>query len=113
MPTSLFPEAEEALEKAIDTVGPEAEIELPNTGFYLPVIYGLTGIKVEKIKDMEQVLAHARELLPESPAEKLWTPYLGTTLDKRRLAVLLRDHRIAALRAAAWFLYRNRCPHGR
>ncbi|MFA6001290.1 MAG: acetyl-CoA decarbonylase/synthase complex subunit alpha/beta [Thermoleophilia bacterium] len=74
-------EAEEALEKAIDTVGPEAVIELPNTGFYLPVIYGLTGIKVEKVKDMEQVLAHARDLLPDAPADRLWTPYLGTTLD--------------------------------
>jgi acetyl-CoA synthase len=74
-------EAEESLQKAIDTAGPEAAIELPNTGYYLPVIYGLTGIRVEKVKDMEQVLAHARELLPEGPTERLWTPYLGTALD--------------------------------
>lgn len=74
-------EAESALQEAIDTVGPEAKIELPNTGYFLPVIYGLTGIRVEKIKDMEQVLDHARDLLPDAPAERLWTPYLGTTLD--------------------------------
>ncbi len=74
-------EAEEAFEKAMDAAGSEAAIELPNTGYYLPVIYGLTGIKVEKIKDIEQVLGHARELLPEGPAERLWTPYLGTALD--------------------------------
>ncbi len=74
-------EAEAAFEQAIDTVGAEAQIELPNTGYYLPVIYGLTGIRVEKVKDIEQVLAHARELLPEGPAEQLWTPYLGTALD--------------------------------
>ncbi len=74
-------EAEEAFEKAMDTAGPEATIELPNTGYFLPVIYGLTGIKVEKIKDIEQVLRHARELLPEGPAGRLWTPYLGTALD--------------------------------
>ena len=42
-------EAEEALQQAIDQFGPEQAIELPNTGYYLPVIYGLTGIKVEKI----------------------------------------------------------------
>ena len=60
-------EAEEALQKAIDTVGPEADINLPNTGYYLPVIYGLTGMKVEKVKDMEQVLVHARELLARRP----------------------------------------------
>ncbi|MHB1361822.1 MAG: acetyl-CoA decarbonylase/synthase complex subunit alpha/beta [Thermoleophilia bacterium] len=74
-------EAEEKLQQAIDTAGPEADINLPNTGYYLPVIYGLTGMKVEKIKDMEAPLAHARELLPEGPAERLWTPYLGTALD--------------------------------
>ena len=57
-------EAEDAFARAMDTAGAEAAIELPNTGYYLPVIYGLTGIRVEKIKDIEQVLAHARELLP-------------------------------------------------
>ena len=107
-------EAEEALQQAIDTAGPEAAIELPNTGYYLPVIYGLTGIRVEKIKDMEQVLAHARELLPEGPAERLWTPYLGTALDAGVAhAVLLRDHRVAALHPGARFLHRDRRSHGR
>ncbi len=74
-------EAEEAFQQAMDAVGAGAALELPNTGYFLPVIYGLTGIKVEKVGDIEQVLQHARELLPEGPAERLWTPYLGTTLD--------------------------------
>ncbi len=93
----IFAEAEEKLKQAIDTVGPEAAVELPNTGYYLPVIYGLTGIRVEKVKDMEQVLEHARELLPEKPAEYLWTPYLGTTLDAG-IATLFSEEIIESLK---------------
>jgi acetyl-CoA synthase len=77
----IFNEAEESFQKAMDSVGADAVVELPNTGYYLPVIYGLTGIRVEKVGDMEQVLGHARELLPDEPSDRLWTPYLGTTLD--------------------------------
>jgi len=90
-------EAEEAIQKAIDTVGPEADVEFPNTGYYLPVIYGLTGIPVKKVKDMEQVLAHAKELLPEEPSTRLWTPYLGTALDAG-IATLFSTEMIEALR---------------
>ncbi|MDO8736966.1 MAG: acetyl-CoA decarbonylase/synthase complex subunit alpha/beta [Thermoleophilia bacterium] len=90
-------EAEKALQQAIDQFGPEQEIELPNTGYYLPVIYGLTGIKIEKIKDMEQVMDHARELLPEGPAAHWWTPYLGTALDAG-VATLFAQEIIESLR---------------
>lgn len=90
-------DAEESLQKAIDSFGPEQAIELPNTGYYLPVIYGLTGIKVEKVKDMEQVLAHARELLPPEITERLWTPYLGSALDAG-MATLFAQEIIEALR---------------
>ena len=93
----ILAEAEEALQKAMDTAGPEQAVELPNTGYYLPVIYGLTGIRVEKVKDIEQVLEHARELLPEPPAERLWTPYLGTTLDAG-IATLFSEEIIESLK---------------
>jgi acetyl-CoA synthase len=90
-------DAEESLEKAIDSFGPEQEIELPNTGYYLPVIYGLTGIKVEKIKDMEQVMAHVHELMPEQCSDSLWTPYLGNVLDAG-VATLFSQEIIESLR---------------
>ena len=90
-------EAEESLQKAIDSFGPEQEVELPNTGYYLPVIYGLTGIKVEKVKDMEQVLDHARELLPPEISDSLWTPYLGNALDAG-VATLFAQEIIESLR---------------
>ena len=90
-------EAEETLKKAIDSVGPEADVEFPNTGYYLPVIYGLTGTKIEKVKDMEPVIKQARELLPEAPTENIWTPYLGTALDAG-IATLFAEEIIEALR---------------
>jgi hypothetical protein len=46
---------------------------------------------------MEQVMDHARELLPEGPAAQLWTPYLGTALDAG-IATLFAQEIIESLR---------------
>ncbi|MDO9557503.1 MAG: acetyl-CoA decarbonylase/synthase complex subunit alpha/beta [Coriobacteriia bacterium] len=87
---SVFAKTEAKLARAKESFGADAAIELPNTGYYLPVIYGLTGEKVEKLSDMDAVLAYASDLLPEVPSEKLWLPYLGTTLDAG-IATLLAE----------------------
>jgi len=87
---SIFAKTEAKLDRAKESFGSEAAIELPNTGYYLPVIYGLTGEKVEKLSDMDRVLAYAKDLLPEVPSEKLHLPYLGTTLDAG-IATLLAE----------------------
>ena len=87
---SIFEKTEAKLDRAKESFGSEAAIELPNTGYYLPVIYGLTGEKVEKLSDMDRVLAYAKDLLPEVPSEKLHLPYLGTTLDAG-IATLLAE----------------------
>jgi len=73
--------AKEKLEQALEAKSADTGVELPNTGYYLPVIYGLTGIKVEKLSDMHQIIKLAEDLLPEVPAQRLWLPYLGSTLD--------------------------------
>jgi len=72
-------------------------VEFPNTGYFLPVIYGLTGEKVEKLSDMDRILAMSRDLLPEVPSEKLWLPYLGPTLDAG-IATLFAEECVEALR---------------
>lgn len=87
---SIFGKTTDKLARAKESFGAEHTIELPNTGYYLPVIYGLTGEKVEKLSDMDRVLAYAQDLLPEVPTEKLWLPYLGTTLDAG-IATLLAE----------------------
>jgi acetyl-CoA synthase len=94
---SIVAKAEKKMKQAIDAKGPSEKVEFPNTGYYLPVIYGLSGIKVEKLSDMESVLKRAKELLPEVPSETLWLPYLGPTLDAG-IATLFAEEIIEALR---------------
>lgn len=77
----IFKRAEEKLKECIEKHGKDQKIEFPDTGYYLPIIYSMTGIKVEKLSDAEKVLDEAKKLLPPVPDEKLWLPYLGSTLD--------------------------------
>jgi len=90
-------QAEEELEKALAEYGPEQKVELPDTAYFLPVIYAMTGMKVEKIGDMKDVMQKIRNLLPKEPEEKLWTPYLGPTLDSG-MATLFADEIIESLK---------------
>lgn len=93
---SIYTKAQEKLKKAIDAKGPGEKVEFPNTGYFLPVIYGLSGEKVEKLADMEKILKMAKELLPEEPREHVWLPYLGPTLDAG-IATLFCEEIICAL----------------
>lgn len=89
--------AEAKIKEAIDAKGPNEAVAFPNTGYFLPVIYALTGEKVEKVSDMERVLKIAKDLLPEEPSKDLWLPYLGETLDAG-IATLFGAEMIMALR---------------
>jgi len=97
---ALVTEADLMLRKALKEKGPEAPVAFPNTAYYLPVIYGMTGIAVEKLGQLTEVMAYARSLLHPVPSEHNWTPYLGETLDCG-MATLLAAEVIEAVR----FLY--------
>ena len=56
--------AEGEFNKALATFNADSKIEFPNTGYYLPVIYSLTGMKVETLEDLKKPLEFARGLLP-------------------------------------------------
>jgi acetyl-CoA synthase len=86
------------LQNALSEKGPETIIEFPNTAYYLPLIYGMTGIEVTKIEQLTEVLRIARKLLHPVPAESKWTPYLGETLDSG-MAALLAAETIEAIRS--------------
>ncbi|MEW6355803.1 MAG: acetyl-CoA decarbonylase/synthase complex subunit alpha/beta [Planctomycetota bacterium] len=73
--------AEGKLAEAIASKGESHKVEFPNTGYYLPVIYGMTGEAVETLGQMKPILHRAKALLPPIPAEKTWVPYLGHALD--------------------------------
>ena len=94
---ALVTEAEVMLGKALRERGPDTPVAFPNTAYHLPLIFGMTGIAVEKLGDLPPVLAHARELLHPIPAGSHWTPYLGETLDSG-MATLLAAETIEAVR---------------
>jgi len=73
--------AEAKLDEAIKEFGEDGAVGFPDTAYYLPVIYGFTGKKVETLKDAKEVLKGARDLLPARPVDDVWLPYLGNTLD--------------------------------
>ena len=64
----LVGHAEEVLAKAIEAHGKDASLTYPNTGYYLPVIYGMLGLKVEKT---QQVVDDDGEKLSDETVAKL------------------------------------------
>jgi acetyl-CoA synthase len=78
---AIVAEAEALLQKAIADKGADHPVAFPNTAYFLPVMYGMLGIEVETLGQIEPILEHAKNLLHPLPDEKLWVPYLGETLD--------------------------------
>ncbi len=94
---ALVMEAEWMLERALTEKGTDTPVAFPNTAYYLPLIYGMTGRKVETLGQLKPVLEQARTLLHPLPSASHWTPYLGETLDSG-MATLLAAETIEALR---------------
>ncbi len=74
-------EVEGLYNKALKSFNADTKVEFPNTGYYLPVIYSLTGIKVTNLEELKQPLEFARGLLPPHVKSKNHLPYLGPLLD--------------------------------
>jgi acetyl-CoA synthase len=74
-------QVEGELERALQTYDATTKIGFPNTAYYLPVIYSLTGLKCETLEDLKKPMAFARGLLPPHIKLKNWLPYLGPLLD--------------------------------
>jgi len=74
-------QAEQKWQQAMDKWGANEPVGFPNTAYYLPVIYGMLGTKVEKLGDMEAVLQKCRSILPPPVRDQHPLPYLGPALD--------------------------------
>ena len=74
-------QVEGELERALKTYDASTKIGFPNTAYYLPVIYSLTGLKCETLEDLKKPMEFARGLLPPHLKLKNWLPYLGPLLD--------------------------------
>lgn len=94
---TLFRQAEDMLEKAIADKGKDFQFEFPDTAYYLPMIYAMTGFAVKTLADMKVALGFARELLHEEPEENQYKPYLGEALDSG-MATLFAEEIILAIR---------------
>ncbi|MFH1881479.1 MAG: acetyl-CoA decarbonylase/synthase complex subunit alpha/beta [Planctomycetota bacterium] len=74
-------QAEDILTQAISEKGEDCKVEFPNTGYYIPIIYSMTGRAVEKLADFKEVMQEVKDLLPPPVDDDLWVPYLGQALD--------------------------------
>ncbi len=87
MAIKSFQQAEGEFKNALAAFDASSKIEFPNTGYYLPVIYSLTGMKVETLEDLKKPLEFARGLLPPHVKGKNHLPYLGPLLDAGMAAI--------------------------
>jgi acetyl-CoA synthase len=90
-------EADRLLTSAIAANGPTHPVSFPNTAYYLPTIYGYTGVAVETLGDLVPIMAQAKRMLPDEPTDELWLPYLGETLDAG-VATLFAEEIVEAVR---------------
>ena len=89
--------AEEEWKKAMDQWGADEPVGFPNTAYYLPIIYAILGISVEKLGDMGPVLERCRTLLPPLVKENSPLPYLAPALDAG-MATFFGEEIIEAIR---------------
>lgn len=94
---ALVNEAEVMLQRAIAEKGPDTNVAFPNTAYYLPLIFGMTGKEIETLGQLTPILEQARSLLHPIPSQQRWTPYLGETLDSG-MSTLLAAEVIEAIR---------------
>jgi len=89
--------AEKKWQQAMDKWGANEPVGFPNTAYYLPVIYGILGIPVEKLGDMEQILKKCKTILPPPVREEHPLPYLAPALDAG-MATFFAEEIIEAIR---------------
>ncbi|MDD4858709.1 MAG: CO dehydrogenase/CO-methylating acetyl-CoA synthase complex subunit beta, partial [Dehalococcoidales bacterium] len=77
----IVAQAEEKWKLAMEKHGPNEPVGFPNTAYYLPVIYGILGMKIEKLGDMEKLIKKCKQILPPPVKETHPLPYLGPALD--------------------------------
>jgi acetyl-CoA synthase len=91
-------QAEALVEKAISEKGADFKFEFPDTAYFLPQMFTMTGFEVRTLGDMKTALdLHAKPLLTDAPGDTLYKPYLGEALDAG-MAALFAQEVIMAIR---------------
>jgi acetyl-CoA synthase len=94
---NIVSKAEGEFKRALETYGGSQKLEFPNTAYYLPIIYSLTGIKVNDLDSARKPLEFARKLLPPHIKKDVHLPYLGPLLDAG-MAALFAEEIVEAIR---------------
>lgn len=85
---NIVSKTEGEIKKALETYNADTKIGFPNTAYYLPVIYSLTGIKIETLEDLHKPLEFCRKLLPPHLKNRNHLPYLGPLLDAGMASIM-------------------------
>ncbi|MGD8252202.1 MAG: acetyl-CoA decarbonylase/synthase complex subunit alpha/beta [Desulfobacterales bacterium] len=85
---NIVSRTEGEVKKALETYNADTKIGFPNTAYYLPVIYSLTGIKIEALEDLKKPLDFCRGLLPPHLKNRNHLPYLGPLLDAGMASIM-------------------------
>ncbi|MGB9616575.1 MAG: acetyl-CoA decarbonylase/synthase complex subunit alpha/beta, partial [Desulfomonilaceae bacterium] len=93
----IYEKTRKKYEQAVKKFGKKQEVAFPNTGYYLPVIYGILGFPVKNLGDCGVVLDRSEQLIPPLVREKTHLPYLGPVLDAG-MATLFNFEIIEAIR---------------
>jgi acetyl-CoA synthase len=88
---NIVSKAEGKYKEALEKYGGAQKLEFPNTAYYLPVIYSLTGIKVTDLDSAKQVMDFSRALLPPHIKNDCNLPYLGPILDAGMGAIFAEE----------------------
>jgi acetyl-CoA synthase len=94
----IMEKVKKMLDEVIAEKGSDFEFEFPDTAYFLPHLYCLTGFACKTLGDMKQALEEkAIPLLTQVPDEKVYKPYLGETLDAG-MATLFAQEIMMAIR---------------
>jgi len=88
---NIVSKAEGKYKEALEKYGGAQKLEFPNTAYYLPIIYSLTGIKVTDLDSAKQVMDFSRALLPPHIKNDCNLPYLGPILDAGMGAIFAEE----------------------
>jgi acetyl-CoA synthase len=88
---NIVSKAEGKYQEALKKYGGAQKLEFPNTAYFLPVIYSLTGIKVTDLDSAKQVMDFSRALLPPYIKNDCNLPYLGPILDAGMGAIFAEE----------------------
>jgi acetyl-CoA synthase len=94
---NIVSKAEGRYKRAMETYSGSQKLEFPNTAYFLPIIYSLTGIKVTDLDSAKRPLEFARKLLPPHIKKDCHLPYLGPLLDAG-MAALFAEEIVEAIR---------------